>query len=89
MPRDLNYYYRLVAGANNYQDVMALLKALSDQIADIRFELQVPGSPMSYSDSESVRKKMVWYLQNVIDTIRRTRENNDRRLSEPVDDLDS
>ena len=79
MPRDLKRKYILVANAPNCDDVVALLRAILDRVADIRtdFAKQLPAG----QDSIEVRQAAAFILTDTIDQLHITRKTELQRKS--------
>lgn len=87
MPRDLKRKYLLVANAPNCEDVVALLRAILDRVADIRtdFAKQLPAG----QDSIEVRQAAAFILTDTIDQLHITRKTELQRKSGVVTESDA
>lgn len=90
MPIDLKRLYKLVAGAPNLEDVINLLKANTDRVADIRtgFGTQLKNG----QDSIQVREAATFILTDIIDQLRLVRNTEVQRkrgVATDEDDPDS
>lgn len=66
----LQHKYRIVSGLPNLQDFVSLLKALQDQVCDVR--TKIPGA-----DSVEARQGANFILQGAIDQLSTMGKNKD------------
>lgn len=75
MQKDLQYYNRLVADAHNVDDLIGLLALHISLVSDVRNKLP------SGVDSIEIRTAISSYLQEIVDRLKRTKDNNSKSTS--------
>lgn len=80
--KEIDRRYRIVAGAPNANDVIELVSAVADEVADIRTKTSGQMGAMSIES----RQAAITILTHVIDRLRGIRKNELQRSSGLIDE---